>query len=87
MNHYPPLSQQLSRLEKRGLDRTAYSTLEVADMLGVSKKHVHRMVRAGLIPHKRRGRRIVIPRGLFEEWLTSSDDWTSADISPWRRGN
>lgn len=85
MNHYPPLSEHLTRLEKRGLDRTAYSTLEVADMLGVSKEHIHRMVRAGLIPHKRLGRRIIVPRVLFEQWLSTSDAWASADASPFAR--
>jgi excisionase family DNA binding protein len=81
---YPTLAERSERLEARGLERTAYSTLEVADMLGVCQEHVHRMVRAGLIPHKRLGRRIIIPAGLFHQWLNSPDDWTSADVELWR---
>ena len=84
MTHYPPASEALARLEKRGLDRVAYSVLDVADMLGVSQEQVYRLVRAGRMPHKRLGRRIVIPRVLFEQWLVATDSWTSADLSPWR---
>jgi excisionase family DNA binding protein len=51
-----------------------YSTQVVADILGVSKEHIHRQIRAGLMPHKRVGRRVVIPRKLFEDWLNQADE-------------
>lgn len=50
-----------------------YSTQDVAEILGVSKEHIHRQIRAGLMPHKRVGRRVVIPCALFEQWLSKSD--------------
>lgn len=54
--------------------RKVYSTQDVATLLGVSKEHVHRQIRAGLMPHKRVGRRVVIPCQLFEAWLNTSDE-------------
>jgi excisionase family DNA binding protein len=51
------------------LERKVYTPQDVAMLLGVSKEHVHRQIRAGLIPHKRVGRRVVIPCELFDLWL------------------
>lgn len=82
---YPRLSGRFERLEARGLERVAYNVLEAADMLGVCQEHVYRMVRAGIIPHKRLGRRIIIPAAQFEAWLNSPEHWSSADIGG-RRG-
>lgn len=42
--------------------RAAYSMREVAQKLGVAQTHIGNMVRAGEIPSKKLGRRILIPR-------------------------
>jgi excisionase family DNA binding protein len=55
------------------LERKVYSPQDVATLLGVSKEHIHRLIRAGHFPHKRVGRRIVVPCELFEKWLSASD--------------
>jgi excisionase family DNA binding protein len=63
-------SSQLAETERSKV----YSTQVVADILGVSKEHIHRQIRAGLMPHKRVGRRVVIPRKLFEDWLNQGEE-------------
>jgi excisionase family DNA binding protein len=60
-----------SKLE---LERKVYSVENVASILNVSEEHVRRQIRAGLMPHKRVGRCVVIPRKLFEEWLNTPDE-------------
>ena len=64
------------RLAERGLERLAYSVVEAADMLGSSPYQVYCLVRAGRLPHKRVGKRIIIPAGALREWLESGDAWT-----------
>lgn len=65
-----------------GLDgRSAYSVVEVASRLGVSTDKAYELVRGGVIPHKRLGRRIIIPAKLFEEWLNGSESWCSFDTA------
>lgn len=57
----------------------AYTVYEVAEQLRLSKDKVYALVRAGILPHKRIGRRIIIPRQAFEVWLNSADEWESFD--------
>jgi excisionase family DNA binding protein len=59
--------------DSRDLERKVYSVNDVAVILGVSKEHVRRQIRAGHFPHKRVGRRVVIPCKLFEAWLAKTD--------------
>jgi excisionase family DNA binding protein len=54
--------------------RQVYSPQDVAEILGVSKEHIHRQIRAGLMPHKRVGRRVVIPCKMFEMWLNQGEE-------------
>jgi excisionase family DNA binding protein len=61
--------------DSRGLERKVYSVNDIASILGVSKEHIHRQIRAGLLPHKRIGRRVVIPCKLFEEWLNQGEEF------------
>ena len=63
----------------RSLERMAYTVLEVAEVLGLSKDKVYELIRGNRIPHKRLGRRIIVPRKRFEEWLAESDDWDAFD--------
>lgn len=60
--------------DPRELKPKVYSVDDVASILGVSKEHIHRLIRAGSFPHKRVGRRVVIPCKLFEAWLNQEDE-------------
>ena len=61
--------------------KLAYSLTEAAELLGVGKSTLHRAIRAGLVPHVRIGRRIVIPAKALDEWLMAraTDSWRSFD--------
>ena len=49
--------------------RRTLSVTEAAELLGVSRWLVLQQVAHGDLPHKRFGRRILIPRGRFLAWL------------------
>ena len=53
----------------------AVSVRRAAALLGVSEDSVYQKVRAGELPHKRLGRRIIIPRAALERWLDKADFW------------
>jgi excisionase family DNA binding protein len=44
---------------------------EVADLLGLSKDCVYKLVREKQIPHVHAGRRILFHRPVIEQWLSS----------------
>jgi excisionase family DNA binding protein len=46
-----------------------YTVKQVVGMLGLSARTTYELVRAGEIPAKRVGGRLVIPRALFHAWL------------------
>lgn len=69
----PPLGGLTVLENAREIEQKVYSTQDVAKILGVSKEHIHRQIRAGHFPHKRVGRRVVIPCKLFEDWLAETD--------------
>ncbi len=71
-----PLSVSVASIP---VQRLAYKVEEVAQLLGLSVDKVYELVRASRIPHKRLGRRIIVPREPFETWLNSSEVWTSSD--------
>jgi excisionase family DNA binding protein len=52
------------------------SVAEVAGMLGVSQRTVRRHVAAGQLPHRRVGRRLLIPRTAVDP---NGPQWTAAD--------
>lgn len=57
--------------------RPTLSVAEAADLLGVSQWLVLQQVARGNLPHRRFGRRILIPRARFLDWLdgqAASDD-------------
>lgn len=58
-------------------DVVAYTVSEVAALLGVSTDKVYELVRGHVLPHKRLGRRIIVPRLGFERWLNAPDSWES----------
>ena len=46
-----------------------YDVPSVAALLGVSRNHAYGMVREGVIPSVRLGRRLLVPRAALDEWL------------------
>ena len=50
-------------------DRLILTVPEVAELLGVSAWLVHQQVASGVIPCRRLGRRILIPRSRLMAWL------------------
>lgn len=57
-------------------NRVAYSVLEVAHLLGVSADKVYELLRTNVIPHKRIGRRYIVPCVLFDRWLSEAEAWS-----------
>ena len=56
--------------------RPTLNVAEAAELLGVSSWLVLQQVAQGNLPHKRFGRRILIPRARFLAWL---DEQSSSD--------
>ena len=46
-----------------------YTVLEVAARLGIGRCMAYELVRQGIIPAKRLGRRWIVPRARFHAWL------------------
>ena len=63
-------------------ERATYSVDEVAHLLGLSRGLAYQCVRQGQIPAIRVGRRWMVPRKVFQEWLESSCQ-TEASGSKW----
>ena len=64
-------------------ERLAVDLAEAGEMLGVGRSTVHKMVRAGKLPHVRIGRRIIIPVKALKDWLEqqASESWASFDAN------
>lgn len=45
---------------------------EAAALIGVSRNTLYEAIRRGEVPHLRMGRRIIIPKARFDEWLAGS---------------
>jgi excisionase family DNA binding protein len=52
-------------------DRAVYTVAEVARLLALSRGGTYELVRKGVIPAVRLGRRWVIPKARFQAWLDS----------------
>lgn len=61
--------------------KIAYRVDEAAKLLDVHPSTVYELVRAGSIPHKRLGRRIIIPARALEEWINTPEPWASYDYA------
>ena len=61
--------------------KIAYRVEEAAQILGIHPSTVYELVRAGTIPHKRLGRRIIIPARALEEWINTPEPWSSYDYA------
>jgi len=49
--------------------RETLTVNEAAEALGICRNGLYRLVRQGVIPHLRLGRRLLVPRAAFEEML------------------
>ena len=61
--------------------RLALSVHDAAEALGLSVDTVYELVRGNKLPHKRIGRRILIPCRVLETWINAQDAWASFDGS------
>ena len=55
-------------------DRAVYTVAEVARLLSLSRGGTYELVRQGVIPAVRLGRRWVIPKTRFHAWLAECSD-------------
>jgi excisionase family DNA binding protein len=56
----------------REQERRTYSVPEAAAVSGLGVMAVYRAVKDGSIPHIRSGRRIIIPRAIFHQWIDTA---------------
>ena len=56
------------------MEKKIYTVTEASEMLGVSKGLIYDMIRKGLIPSLELGRRRVIPKQRFDEWIGKSEN-------------
>lgn len=62
---------ELGPTQKVDPHRATYTVMEVARLLNLSRGLTYQYLREGLIPATRIGRRWLIPRKRFHEWLDS----------------
>lgn len=60
-------------------DRLVYTVEEAATLLGLSRSFAYEAVQRGDIPSMRIGKRILVPKGALERWLTNVAD-SSANV-------
>ena len=58
-------------------ERVTLSIDEAAEMLGISRAHAYDLVRRGVLPRLRLGRRVVIPVKALEEFIDAATDRSS----------
>ncbi|MCI9397864.1 MAG: helix-turn-helix domain-containing protein [Lachnospiraceae bacterium] len=51
------------------MEKLVYSIQEVADLLGISRSYAYELVRRGTIPSLELGKKRVIPKGKFNQWV------------------
>ena len=51
------------------MEKLVYSIQEAADLLGISRSYVYEMVRNGTIPSLELGKKRVIPKVKFNQWV------------------
>ncbi len=56
------------------MEKLVYSIQEVADLLGISRSYTYELVRNGTIPNLQLGKKRVIPKGKFIEWLNGNEN-------------
>ena len=53
-------------------DRTTYTVSEAASLLGVSDTFFYKLLREGVIPHLKLGKRYIIPANKFLAWIDTA---------------
>lgn len=51
------------------MEKLVYSIQEVAELLGISQSYAYELVRKGTIPALELGRKRVIPKEKFNQWV------------------
>jgi len=65
-------------------DTDVYAVPEAARRAGVSRAYYYRAARAGTVPAKFLGRRVVVPKRLFHEWLEEAPGVPHGQAQPVR---
>ncbi len=52
--------------------RLTISVPEAGELLGVSRNKAYELARDGIIPTLRLGRKLVVPKARFEEWINGA---------------
>ncbi len=55
------------------MEKMVYSIQEVANLLGISRSYAYELVRKGTIPALTLGKKRVIPKEKFAEWINGRD--------------
>lgn len=55
-----------------GESRATYTVAEAARVAGIGRNSMYALVHLGQVPHRMVGRRILIPRERFHEWLNAT---------------
>ena len=56
------------------MGRVYVEVREVAERLGVSRARAYQLVAAGVLPHVRRGRRVLVPEHAWQRWCEAEAD-------------
>lgn len=56
------------------MEKMVYSIQEVAELLGISKSYAYELVRNGTIPALVLGKKRLIPKEKFAEWVNGRKD-------------
>jgi excisionase family DNA binding protein len=57
-------------------ERLAYSIKDIMKLTGLARGTIDKEIRAGKLPHKRVGRKIIVTAEALKQWLEACDDWT-----------
>ena len=53
--------------------RVVYAPMELKEILGIGKNATYKLIKSGAFPTIKIGKRIVIPKEPFHEWLNSGN--------------
>ena len=56
------------------MGKMVYSTQEVAELLGISRSYAYELVRNGTIPSLKLGKKRLVPKQRFVEWINGRKD-------------
>jgi len=55
------------------MERVVYTVKEVSEMLGLSKSHVYVLIKRKIIPSLEIGKRRIIPKKQFDDWIQGKE--------------